>query len=119
VKPIVLFNVGYRNNHNITLRRTDGIGYIDSASVPDHEYIYFMGSVTLNSTCYILSDESCIPTFFQLRLFEEVDILRRILKRMGIESIDLSIDNKSIAKTHITVRAGTCPIKIKILINFK
>jgi len=32
-----------------------------SASDPDQEYIYFMGSETLPSTCYILFDESSIP----------------------------------------------------------
>jgi len=36
---------------------------IDSASDPDQEYIYFMGSETLPSACYILSDESGI-TFY-------------------------------------------------------
>jgi len=30
---------------------------MDSASDPDQEYIYFMGSETLPSTYYILSDE--------------------------------------------------------------
>jgi len=40
---------------------TDGHGQIDSASDPDQEYIYFMGSETLPSACYILSDESSIP----------------------------------------------------------
>jgi len=37
-----------------TDRRTDGHGYIDSASDPDQEYIYFMRSETLPSACYIL-----------------------------------------------------------------
>jgi len=32
-----------------------------SASGPDQEYIYFIGSETLPSTCYILFDESRIP----------------------------------------------------------
>jgi len=41
--------------------RTDGYGKIDSASNPDQEYIYFMGSETLPSACYTLSDESSIP----------------------------------------------------------
>jgi len=31
-----------------------------STSDPDQEYIYFMGSETLPSACYILSDESSI-----------------------------------------------------------
>jgi len=46
-----------------TDRRTDGHGLIDSASDPDQEYIYFMGSETLPSACYILSDESSIPFY--------------------------------------------------------
>jgi len=29
-----------------------------TASDPDQEYIYFMGSETLPSACYIVSDES-------------------------------------------------------------
>jgi len=37
-------------------RRTDG--KTDMASGPDQEYIHFIGSETLPSTCYILSDES-------------------------------------------------------------
>jgi len=36
---------------------------MDSASDPDQEYIYFMGSETLPSACYILSDESSIPFY--------------------------------------------------------
>jgi len=40
--------------------RTDGHGLI-SATDPDQEYMYFMGSETLPSACYILSDESSIP----------------------------------------------------------
>jgi len=43
--------------------RTDGHGYIDSASDPDEEYIYFVGSETLPSACFILSDESSIPFY--------------------------------------------------------
>jgi len=43
--------------------RTDGHGWIDSASDPDQKYIYFMGSETLLSACYILSDESSIPFY--------------------------------------------------------
>jgi len=43
--------------------RTDGHGLIDSASNPDQEYIYFMGSETLPSACYILSEESNIPFY--------------------------------------------------------
>jgi len=35
-------------------------GQIDSASDPDQEHIYFMGSETVPSACYILSDESSI-----------------------------------------------------------
>jgi len=34
-----------------------------STSDPDQEYIYFMGSETLPSACYILSDESRIPFY--------------------------------------------------------
>jgi len=45
--------------------RTDGHGWIDSASDPDQEYIYFMESETLTSACYVLSDESSI-TFYSL-----------------------------------------------------
>jgi len=30
---------------------------------PDQEYIYFMGSETLPSACYILFDESSIPSY--------------------------------------------------------
>jgi len=30
---------------------------------PDQEYIYFVGSETLPSACYILSDESSIPFY--------------------------------------------------------
>jgi len=94
--------------------------YIDSASVSDHvtyflPVTYFPTNLVYPFTLPVIHR----ITFFQRRLLEEVDILRRILKGMGIESHDLSIDNKSIAKTHITVRTGTCPIKIKILINFK
>jgi len=33
------------------------------ASDPDQEYIHFMGSETLPSACYILSDESSIPFY--------------------------------------------------------
>jgi len=33
------------------------------ASDPDQEYIYFVGSETLPSTCYILSDESSLPLY--------------------------------------------------------
>jgi len=36
---------------------------MDSASDPDQEYIYFVGSETLSSACYILSDESSIPFY--------------------------------------------------------
>jgi len=45
--------------------RTDGHGKIDSASVPDQEYtsMYLMGSETLHSTFYILSNESRIPFY--------------------------------------------------------
>jgi len=32
-------------------------------SDPDQEYIYFMGSETLPSACYIHSDESSIPIY--------------------------------------------------------
>jgi len=38
-----------------TDRRTDGD--------PDQEYIYFLGSETLPSACYILSDKSSIPFY--------------------------------------------------------
>jgi len=41
--------------------RANGLDKIDSASDPDQEYIYFMGSKKLPSACYILSDESSIP----------------------------------------------------------
>jgi len=34
---------------------------MDTASDRDQEYIYFMGSETLPSACYILSEESSIP----------------------------------------------------------
>jgi len=34
-----------------------------TARDPDQEYIYFMGSETLPSACYILSDESSIPFY--------------------------------------------------------
>jgi len=37
------------------------IWLLDSATDPDQAYIYFMGSETLPSACYILSDESSIP----------------------------------------------------------
>jgi len=40
--------------------QTDGHGYIDSARDPDQECVYFLGSVTLPSACYILSAESSI-----------------------------------------------------------
>jgi len=43
--------------------RTNGYGKIDSASDPDQEYMYFMGSETFPSACYILSDESSIPFY--------------------------------------------------------
>jgi len=36
---------------------------MDSASDPDQEYIYFMGSETLPSACYTVSDESSIPFY--------------------------------------------------------
>jgi len=35
---------------------------IDSSNDDDQEYIYFMGSETHPSTCYIDSDESSIPS---------------------------------------------------------
>jgi len=38
----------------LLLTRTDGHGYIDSASRPDQEYIYFMESATPPSARYIL-----------------------------------------------------------------
>jgi len=41
--------------------QTGGHAWIDSASDPDQDCIYFMGSETLPSACYILSDESSIP----------------------------------------------------------
>jgi len=50
-------------------RVSDPIKYIyilDQDHYPDQEYIYFMGSETLPSACYILSDESSIP--FTLRV---------------------------------------------------
>jgi len=43
--------------------RTDGHGWIDSASDPDQEYIYFMGLEKLPFACDILSDESSIPFY--------------------------------------------------------
>jgi len=43
--------------------RTDGHGWIDSVNDPDQEYIYLMGSETLPSTYYIISEESSI-TFY-------------------------------------------------------
>jgi len=36
---------------------------MDTASDRDQEYIYFMGSETLPSACYILSEESSIPFY--------------------------------------------------------
>jgi len=45
--------------------RTNGHGYIDSATDPDQEYMYFMASETLPSACYILSDESSIPFYYR------------------------------------------------------
>jgi len=46
-----------------TDRRTNGHGFIDAASDPDQEYIYFIRSETLPSACYILSDETSIPFY--------------------------------------------------------
>jgi len=44
--------------------RTDRRTWLDRlASDPVQEYIYFMGSETLPSACYILSDESSIPFY--------------------------------------------------------
>jgi len=47
--------------------KTDGQSgghvWIDSASDPDQEYIYFIASKTLPSTCYVLSDKSNIPFY--------------------------------------------------------
>jgi len=40
--------------------RTDGHGKIDKTSDPELEYIYFIGSETLPSAYYILSDDSSI-----------------------------------------------------------
>jgi len=45
------------------LIRTDGQGKIDSASDPDQEYIYFVGSETLPSVCYIPFDKCSIPFY--------------------------------------------------------
>jgi len=42
---------------------SDPIKYIYSQSAPDQEYMYFMGSETLPSACYKLSDESSIPFY--------------------------------------------------------
>jgi len=36
---------------------------VGSTSDPDQEYIYFTGSETVPSACYILSDESSIPIY--------------------------------------------------------
>jgi len=33
------------------------------ASDPDQGYVYFIGSETLTFTCYILSDESSVPSY--------------------------------------------------------
>jgi len=38
-------------------------GQTDMARSTDQEYVYFMGSETLPSACYILSDESNIPFY--------------------------------------------------------
>jgi len=43
--------------------RTDGHGYIDSTSDPDQEYIHFMESGTLSSSCYILFHEISTPFY--------------------------------------------------------
>jgi len=45
------------------ITQTDGHGKIDSVSDPDQEYIYFMGSETHSSACYILADESSLPFY--------------------------------------------------------
>jgi len=46
-----------------TVGATVSSGQIDLASDLYQEYIYFMGSETLPSACYILSDESSIPFY--------------------------------------------------------
>jgi len=53
--------------------RTDGHGWIDSASDPDQEYIYVMGSETLPFTCYILSDKSIIPFYSTSNWYNKKD----------------------------------------------
>ena len=45
-----------------TDRQTDGHGYIDSAVDADQEYIYFMGSETPPSACYILLTSPLYPS---------------------------------------------------------
>jgi len=44
--------------------RTDGHGEIDLDYNPDQKHIFFIGSETLPSTCYILFEESYIPFRF-------------------------------------------------------
>lgn len=41
----------------------DGHGEIDSVNVPGQEYIYFMGSTTAPSVCYIHLQKVGIPCF--------------------------------------------------------
>jgi len=63
--------------------RTDGHGKIDSASDPDQEYMYFMGSETLPSACYIISDESSIPANHQ-RIHDELTEVRHSIFHLCI-----------------------------------
>jgi len=42
---------------------TLNLDHYSGCSDPDQEFIYFMGSKTLPSTCYILSAESSIPFY--------------------------------------------------------
>jgi len=42
-------------------------------SYPDQEYIYFMGSETLPSACYILSEESSIPFYSTSNRYKKIN----------------------------------------------
>jgi len=53
----------------------DGYNWIDSASDPDQEYIYFMWSDTLPSARFILSDESSIPFYSTSNGYKNTDAI--------------------------------------------
>jgi len=57
-----------------TFIRTNGHSQIDSAFNRNQEYIYFIWSETLSSTCYILFNQSSIPLNLRVTVSEQIDV---------------------------------------------